>query len=212
MKKLILTFILFISTISFSYESKVERKRENVKKADFRITYSIIKEHEGYYAYIAFDRGGETYGGVTRNYHPHWYGWRYVDRYKKKHGRPNRNQHLEIPELDFWMQDFYLDIWVKEGFDEIRDQRLATYVFDFRVNGTKGPIVIQHTLNELGWKIREDNVIGEETIYAINHSERGRLFKALKSNRIAYYKSIARRDKTQRNFLPHWLKRAERVG
>ena len=46
----------------------------------------VIK-HEGYYANVEGDRGGETYMGVARNLHPDWEGWKYIDAYKETYGK-----------------------------------------------------------------------------------------------------------------------------
>ena len=40
-------------------------------------------KYEGGYVNDKDDRGGETYRGVSRRYHPNWSGWKIVDEYKQ---------------------------------------------------------------------------------------------------------------------------------
>lgn len=57
----------------------------------------VIK-HEGYYANINGDRGGETYMGVARNLHPDWEGWEYIDAYKETYGKIKWNYKIDVPD------------------------------------------------------------------------------------------------------------------
>ena len=66
----------------------------------------VIK-HEGYYANVKGDKGGETYMGVARKLHPKWEGWKYIDSYKEMHGKIEWNFKLDIPELTQLVKDFY---------------------------------------------------------------------------------------------------------
>lgn len=40
--------------------------------------------HEGGYANVSGDTGGETYKGISRNNFPNWEGWPMIDAVKKK--------------------------------------------------------------------------------------------------------------------------------
>ena len=66
----------------------------------------VIK-HEGYYANVEGDRGGETYMGVARNLHPDWEGWQYIDAYKETYGEIPWNKHIDIPELNCMVKEFW---------------------------------------------------------------------------------------------------------
>jgi len=39
---------------------------------------------EGGYNFYKEDKGGETYKGIARNFHPEWEGWKIIDKYKNK--------------------------------------------------------------------------------------------------------------------------------
>lgn len=182
-----------------------------VKKADFRIAYAFIMEHEGWYANVPNDRGKETYGGISRKYNPDWWGWRFIDEYKRNNGPIARYTHF--PELDFWVQDYYLHIWVTEHFYNLNNQNVANYVLDFRINGTIGAKLTNRSLRELGCThITTENVINQTTIDALNSINREIFLNHLKNKRIRFYRSIAQRDSTQKQFLNHWIKRSKSIS
>ncbi len=193
--------------ISINTEESPINKELVVKKADFRTSFNYVMTHEGYYVNNIKDKGKETYSGISRKYNPKWYGWRYIDQYKRK-GPIKWNTHIE--ELDFWTLDWYLNIWVKEGFYNLKDQQLANHVLDFRVNGTIGTRIVQKSLNEVGCKIPISNQMDSLTIASINGVNKHKFLKVLKRRRIAFYRAIAKRDTTQQDFLNHWLIRANK--
>lgn len=175
-------------------------------RVDFNTTFKMLMEHEGYYANHKDDRGKETYAGITRMYNSNWYGWRYIDKYKKSN---KLKMYARIPECDTHVLGYYLDVWVKEHFYELIDQEVANYVFDFRINGTVGAKLTQRVLNELGCNVPINNKIDSTTIAAINSIERGKFLNALSNRRTTFYTNIVKRDSSQRIFLKHWLKRSQ---
>ncbi len=204
MKRLVLLFlILFVAfrTEEAALEPRVVREA----KADFRISYSILRKYEGNYGNMKYDRGGETYAGVVRKWNKDWYGWRYVDQKKRKHNE-------FVPEAEFWVQDFYLDWWVGEGFSEIKNQRTANYLFEFRVLSNQSSVrIIQLSLNDLGQNIDADNRMGMETILAVNRVNQSDLLNAVRVRRMELYRSIVRNDRTQKKWIGGWMKRAKNV-
>ena len=69
--------------------------------------FNGVIKHEGYYANVTGDKGGETYMGVARNLHPYWEGWEIIDAYKKAFGVIRRNTKIDNPELTGLVKDFY---------------------------------------------------------------------------------------------------------
>lgn len=169
----------------------------------FQYAYRILLAHEGNYANHPDDKGGETYRGITKKYNIDWYGWRYVDRKRAK------EQNQEIPQANFWAQDHYLTIWVREGFDQIHDWRLAAYLFDYRVNAFTGPKEIRKILNEIGCCIPIYNKFDDELAACVNSAPNWLLKNRLEYYRAQHYKRLAYKDQTQRKFLSHWLKRTK---
>lgn len=214
-KVLLLIGIIILIPITASFDTPLDKYNspsplEFIRKADFRIALQELLKQEGYYVNHQDDRGKETYGGISRKYNPNWWGWRFIDEQKKKNGEIKR--YTRFPELDFWVQDYYLDIWVKEEFYLLRDQQTANYVLDFRINGTIGARLIQKTLIDLGHtQLKLNNRIDSATIHAINLTDKERFLTDLRIRRVKFYKSIVARDSTQNQFLKHWLLRAKNI-
>lgn len=217
MKKVLLILgIIILLPITASFDAPLRREEVCeilfVKKADFRTALHHLLSHEGYYVNDPDDRGKETYGGISRKYNPNWWGWNFIDRYKRDNGPIKRYTHF--PELDFWVLDYYIDIWVKEQFYLLRDQQVANYVLDFRVNGTTGARLINKTLIQLGHhQVTTINKIDSTTIQAINATDKDQFLVTLRDRRVSYYKGIVDRDttNTQHRFLKHWLYRAKNI-
>ncbi len=195
-------FIVFEANQKTLGKGAEDLARERVK---FPTTYLLVREYEGNYSNHPHDRGGETYGGISRKFNRNWYGWRYVD------GKRRKRNNEKIQPAEFWVQDYYLDIWIKEGWDNLYDQRVANYLFEFRINSPVGPRIIQRSLNDCGFGVDINNKIDASVINAIILADSKKLLKSVKKRRVEFYRSIARRDTTQRKFLRHWLKRAENM-
>ena len=86
----------------------------------------VIK-HEGYYANVEGDRGGETYMGVARNLHPDWKGWEYIDAYKETYGEIKWNFKIDIPELADLVKEFYK----KTFYDRFKIDGILSSLEDF---------------------------------------------------------------------------------
>lgn len=209
MKKYILTAIFVcLCFITDNTQASLPEKGINyIKKADFRTAYAYILKHEGWYANVPGDRGKETYGGISRKYNPNWWGWRFIDEYKRNNGPIARYTHF--PELDFWVMDYYLDIWVSEHFDLVIDQEIASYVLDFRINGTSSVCIIKRSIRDAGGNIELSHKMTKETIEIINKINKKKFLNSLKKRRKDYYKNIVKKDSSQIVFLKHWLLRSK---
>lgn len=176
-------------------------------KASFLIAYVMIESYEGGYANVANDLGEETYCGISRKFSKEWTGWHHIDEYKKKNGPPEWNHHFDGI-TDWLVIDFYVDIWVKEGFFDLENQVIANYLFDFRVHSPIGVKLIQQQLNEFGFGFKLDNKMNPEMTGALNKINPEPFLKSLRAKRIDFYRQIVAHDPTQKKFLLHWLKRA----
>jgi len=206
MKSIIIALLILFSCISV-YSPGRELDKQMQKKADFRTCLNYILKNEGYYSDHPLDFGGETYCGITKNYCKNWAGWQYLDEYKRKHGKIEWNTHIE--ELDHWVLDFYLDLWVKEGWYELNDQNIASYCFDFRVNGTVGNRIIRRSLTDLGFRIPIENTMDSSTILCINRANKHIFLKTLNNRRLIFYNNIIKRDSSQKVFINSWRNRCK---
>lgn len=109
---------------------------------DFKIAYNKTLKNEGGYANNPKDRGGETYKGIARKFHPNWKGWEYIDCYKNLH--PNFtakdiNKHCSVHYIEELVMKFYKEnFWDVLCLDKCFSQTLANEIFDDGVNRGTG--------------------------------------------------------------------------
>ncbi len=138
--------------------------------ADFAQAYTVIAAHEGGYVNDVDDRGGETYKGISRRFHPDWMGWKRIDAAKRDSAFP-RNLGSDAY-LDNMVRRFYKkQYWDKFSGDTLSDQQIATELFDVGVNmGVRRAVrFLQDSLNLLNRDERDyaditaDGVFGPVT-------------------------------------------------
>lgn len=168
--------------------------------AEFLKTYEkYIKPGEGGYSNHAADRGGETYRGVARRYHPNWPGWKIIDEIKTK--RSIKTNEI-IPAAELFAEEFYENMFDGLGFNWIESQKVADFLFDFFVNS--GYSAIKSVQKVLDLKV--DGVMGPLTISAIN-SAGDALFDELWDARRYFFLKIVERDPEQKVFFQGWMNR-----
>lgn len=173
---------------------------------------SVIK-HEGYYANVAGDKGGETYMGIARNLHPDWEGWAVIDLYKTEVGTIKHNAKINVTGLTFLVKEFYKDSFFhKYRIESINHGSLQEIIFDWCVNsGYWGSCGTQKVLNRFfDFDLKLDGIIGKQTINVINSCPSESLFNAIKSVRIHYYHTIVQRGQNYK-FLKGWLRRSNSI-
>jgi lysozyme family protein len=190
--------------------------------ADFTIAFDETMINEGGYVDDPDDRGGETYRGVARKFHPKWPGWEIVDKLKAEHQTDFEKQLDENQELQKLVESFYREFFWKPILgDQINDQALANELFDTGVNQGTGSVVKywQESLNLLNRNgkdyadIAVDGRAGEETLKATdaflkrNDGRSDKLLKVLNLMQGWRYIEQARKDPTQRKFMHGWLTR-----
>lgn len=176
----------------------------------YRFLPHLLK-NEGYYSNRTADKGGETYRGISRRYHPSWTGWTFVDQEKRKMGgRLPWNHRINNPLLDKLIEKFYKrNFWDGFMIDHIRDANIQHILFDQVVNSGGYAIKsLQRVLREsFGKKLVVDGAIGPKTIEATNSVDPRALFEAYKKKRENYYDKLG--DKQPDN-KDGWLARIRR--
>ena len=167
--------------------------------SDFKTALKKTLQHEGGYANVSSDAGGQTYCGISRKNWPAWRGWAIIDKAKPKH-----NQILRDKQLGGLVEVFYYEhFWKPIQGDRIMDQRIAGFLFDFYVNSGNHAIkAIQRIV-----KVKDDGIVGTQTVAAINAADPEAVFVALKAARIKFLKGIAARKPDQGKFLDGWMNR-----
>lgn len=190
--------------------------------AVFDTAYDITSRFEGLYSYHPDDRGGETWKGISRRFHPGWDGWTIIDQYDKTDPllsqKLNRDTRLELLTRQFYKKEF----WDKLFGDDNPSQAIAQELYDTGVNVGIGRAVqyLQDSLNVLNRVGRDypdvsvDGSMGQGTLTALKKclsfpKNESYLYKAINILQGAHYINIMRRDASQETFSRGWLDRVE---
>lgn len=106
--------------------------------ADFNIALSKVLRKEGGYVNNPSDKGGETYKGISRKYHPLSIMWKYIDRYKEECGgittkfkrKIDADKSISAEVASIYKKQY----WDPFKFDTVPNQKIAEQVFDDAVN------------------------------------------------------------------------------
>lgn len=165
----------------------------------FKPAFNFLMQHEdpGLTGKVTRDSGGVTRWGISQRAYPH----------------------INIPALTLanaavlYERDYFAPI---EGY-KIGDQRPASKLFDMGVNmGVKRAIMLlQSALNTYAQPrtllLKEDGVIGPQTIIAVNHADTSLLLTGLVELSREHYREIARVNPAEACDLKGWLARAEKL-
>ena len=189
--------------------------------ASFKEAFEKTSAIEGGYADHPADRGGETYRGIARRFHPDWGGWARVDAAKGEQGFPD-NLADDGPLARLVAEFYRKHFWNRIKGSQIPDQAVAMEVFDNAVNMgvSRAARVLQEALNILNRngnsyaEIGVDGMIGKVTLGALNKllaSDRGagNLLALMNVLQGMHYVGVVRGDPTQRAFIRGWLRRVE---
>jgi lysozyme family protein len=161
--------------------------------ADFSPAFeSMIRNEGGYRLHsVPGDRGGMTYAGIARNRWPRWAGWPDID--------------AGATPASTLVKDFYrAEFWNKVRGDEIESQAVARTIFDFAVNAGVGTAV---KLAQLVVGQTPDGALGPKTLAALGAADPDRFVLSYALAKIARYRDIVTRDRSQQTFLLGWINR-----
>lgn len=160
--------------------------------ADFAPAFEAMIRNEGGYVLhdVPGDRGGQTYAGIARKMNPQWPGWALIDRGQ------------EVPAA--MVREYYkANYWEPIKGDRITSQVIAQTIFDFHVNAGS----VARKLAQLVVGATPDGVIGDKTLAALNAYDEAKFVMAYALVKIARYRDIVTRDRTQMKFLLGWINR-----
>jgi len=160
--------------------------------ADFESAFQRTLKAEGGFRLtnIKGDRGGQTYAGIARNMHRRWPGWAWIDR-------------DETPPTDL-VRDFYrTEFWTPLQCSRMT-QETAEDIYDFAVNA--GPRVSAKLAQAVAGVV-PDGVIGPKTIEALERIDPATFRPLFALAKIARYRDIVTRDRTQGRFMLGWINR-----
>lgn len=164
--------------------------------ADFEPAFEKTMRNEGGFVLhnVSGDRGGQTYAGVARRFHPGWKGWNIIDQ-----------GDMENAGLTQMVRDFYKEkFWDKMKGDDLSDQEIAETLFDFSVNAG---VRTASKLAQLVVGATPDGVIGPKTTAKINEMDHEGFIPRFALAKVARYAEICKRDASQKKFLLGWINR-----
>jgi hypothetical protein len=206
MLKYLVFFILVSSTALQSYSFVEVENQQQINAHYFSGIYTYIRSSiEGNYVNHPMDKGEETYGGISRKLHPDWFGWKYVDNDQLKY----RNKRIERAEP--WVLDFYLTLWVREGFENIENKDLALNLFDFRIHSSARTVtkLTSKVLTEMGC---EPIVVEADWVdNRFNRIDSKEFILRLKIQRLILFNNLVDANPTQMVFYTGWINRLENI-
>ncbi len=164
--------------------------------SSFLQAYERMIANEGGYKLtnVAGDRGGQTYAGIARNHWPAWAGWSDIDR-------------GDIPASELVRAFYRVNFWNAVHGDEVAASSIASNLFDFAVNAGPRTAI---KLAQIVVGVTPDGVIGPKTLFAINNIDRSMFVALYALAKIARYRDIVTKDKSQAKFLLGWINRTLR--
>lgn len=170
--------------------------RRIVDDKKFNRAIEVILGHEGGVSDHKDDRGGKTAYGISS---------RFLRSEKI-------NLDIEVLTRDQAIIIYRTYFWDRYRYNDLKDERIATKVFDMAVN--MGPKAAAELLQEAiksispNAKFLVDGIIGIKTTTYANQINPGLLMIKLRELQKEYYENIVFDDPTQKVFLNGWLKRA----
>lgn len=157
--------------------------------AKFDPAYLITLKHEGGLVDHPNDPGGITKYGISKA--------RYPD--------------LDIAALTLTQAKalYYRDFWVKKRLGELNSQPVANMAFDMVVLHGQAVRLLQKALVDTGKTVTVDNLIGPETIGAMNSVPSTAFINNAVDRRVEYMKALVKADPKKETFLNGWIRRAE---
>lgn len=187
----------------------------------FNQIFTKIMGHEGYYSNHKDDRGGETYRGISRVYHPDWKGWKIIDATKDSGGNFLGLGAIGLQShvlLESYVRDFYKEKYYDRYKGDLLPREVAEEMFDISINlGLHQSVLfLQRSLNvfdSTDIDLKVDGLFGNKTLNAImnflNRQDSKLLVKTLNIYQGNHYLTLATKDSSQRSFIRGWLKRVE---
>ncbi len=178
----------------------------------FEVAFAkTVIEHEGGYSDHSADRGGETFCGISRKYHPQWEGWSLLDSYNLEARKKLKlKDDIELAEQ---VTDFYFDqFWKPMQLDMITSVKVRIEMFDSAVNVGKvrASKWLQESVNLIsGAGLVVDGAIGRVTISAVlsvlSSGEEKLLLKVLNGLQFEHYHHLVLNDPSQKTFFKGWI-------
>jgi hypothetical protein len=167
--------------------------------AKVEILAPYIKKWEGGFANDPADRGGATNKGVTIAT---------FEAYCKAKSLPRPSvEHLKRMTDGEWLDILKTMFWDRWQADKIKSQKIANILVDWVWgSGVYGIKIPQRILG-----VKQDGIVGDETLKALNAQDPDKLFQVIYEARKKYLNDITISRPTNKRFLRGWLNRLEDI-
>lgn len=118
---------------------------------------------------------------------------------------------IQLLELDDARRLYSTYFWFPGRFELVKDQSVATKVFDFAVHaGLRRSVrLLQHLLvSDFGKRLSVDGIVGPATLAAVNSVDPRRLVVAFSRAQASYYRELVSERPVLSRFIKGWLRRA----
>lgn len=158
----------------------------------FEKAVKFVIQNEGGYVNDPTDPGGETNMGISKRSYP--------------------NLNIKKLTLEDAKKIYYCDYWNKGKCEQIQDESIATKYFDFIVlfGHRAATIVLQRALCVGDIFVKEDGLMGLQTLSGVIFSEAKILLAGMKAEAAGYCRLIVQKSPTQQKYLNGWLNRIYR--
>lgn len=159
----------------------------------FNKIFDYILLVEGGYSNHPLDNGGATKYGI-------------IERVAREHGYKGDMKELS---KEIAKSIYYEDYYLKNKLDNILNTKVALSIFDFAVNcgNVTAKKKVQIALNNLGFKLVVDGILGIKTISALNDVDVDKFLNEYHTQQKLYYHRIVKKNPSQIYFLKGWLNR-----
>ena len=161
----------------------------------FEKIFDYLLKVEGGYSDDKYDKGGKTKYGI-------------IEEEARKYGYKGymRDMPLYIAR-DIYNKKYYR----KNGLDTLKSDKIALSICDWIVNsGSWGAKKAQAALNELGFDLRVDGILGKKSLSALNEVDETKFLEKYHDLQRRYYRAIVANKPSQKVFLKGWLNRVDR--
>ena len=167
--------------------------------AKVEILAPYIKKWEGGFANDPADRGGATNKGVTIAT---------FEAYCKAKSLPRPNvERLKRMTDGEWLDILKTMFWDRWQADKIKSQKLANILVDW----VWGSVVYGIKIPQRILGVKQDGIVGDETLKALNAQDPDKLFQAIYDARKKYLNDITISRPINKRFLKGWLNRLEDI-
>lgn len=179
-------------------------------RENFEFSLEKILEYEGGYVNHPNDKGGPTNKGITLKTLSRFYDETGI-------GDVDNDNTIDIYDIKNIKYDTVCRIYEKYYWNNLKLDSFPIPIdfmlFDFNVNsGPKNAMrTLQRALNEQGYDIEDDGILGNQTFQSLMNSDIHTLVLDMITKREEFYYRIVENNPPQKIFLKGWLNRISNV-